>query len=420
MAPPIGNSTSSTPTVRTDRPMHIGYAYPHWKAGRVAYAMDVLGFGLAESMAGGHQVELFAGGGEQTHEESYRVRIPWTKLDQRIGHLAERLRPENQSRPIASTLWPYLGYATSVAAAARRDHLDLVHVHIYDQLVPPIKRVSPSTRVVLHLHDHSQTQRDAKVVGKNLEKADAIVACSEFIANRTRDRFPGLADRITAIQNGTPVPADPEPMTDHPHVVFVGRISPEKGVHVLAAAFRQVVERFPHARLTLVGPHSPAPREFVDPFGNDPLFDDVRNVWGGRKYPDFVRTLLGTALANTDMVGGLSHDETTAYVRSASMLVMPSLWDEPFGMPTIEAMAMGRAVVATRAGAFPEIVDDGVTGRLVEKADVDGLGSALIELLAAPDRLRAMGVAGHARVAERFSWDGYIDQWDELYRGLAG
>lgn len=413
-----GQISTETTTEQPRGRFRVGYAYPHWKAGRIAYAMDVLGFGLAESMAERHDVEVFAPGDGDRVESSYRIRTPWSRVDQQIGRLAAKIRGDDPSRPVASTVWPYLGYAASVAAAARTDHLDLVHIHIYDQLVPPIHRVSPSTPIVLHLHDHSQTQRDRDTVARHMSGAAALVACSEFIAEATRNRFPELAHKVTAIPNATKVPIDVEPASGSPNVVFVGRISPEKGVHVLAEAFRRVHERLPEATLTLVGPYSPAPIEFVDPFGDNPLFDDVRGVWGGRAYKEFVRETLGPAFANTEMVGGQSHQDTVPYLKKASVLVMPSLWDEPFGMPTIEAMAQSRAVIATRGGAFTSIVDDGVSGHLVEKADAEGLADVLFDVLSQPERGREMGAAGHARALEHFSWETYVDRWEALYAQL--
>lgn len=397
------------------RRLKIGYAYPHWKAGRVAYAMDVLGFGLAESMAAHHEVDLFAAGATTRNQSGYRLRQPWTRLDQRIGRLANRMRGDDPTRPIASTVWPYLGYATSAAISTRRAKLDLVHVHIYDQLAIPFRRLAPSTKLVLHLHDHSQTQRDLDTVARHLELFDSIVGCSEFVSERARERFPAISTKIAAIPNATHVPAEATAPSGRQDIVFVGRISPEKGVHVLARAFRLVHEQFPAARLTLVGPESPAPREFVDPFGNNPLFADVDHVWGGRLYGAFVRQELGSALSQTQMLGGLSHVETAPHVVGSAILVMPSLWDEPFGMPTIEAMAKGRAVVATRGGAFTEIVDPGVTGHLVEKGDAEGLAATLMEMLSNPDATAAMGRSGHERARRLFGWDRYIEQWNDLY-----
>jgi glycosyltransferase involved in cell wall biosynthesis len=393
----------------------IGYAYPHWKAGRVEYAMDVIGLGLAESMSRHHHVELFAPG-EDPGQAGYDVRKPFTPLDRRIGRLAKRVRANEPSRPVASTIWPYLGYSASVSAAAR--HLDVMHVHIYDQLVPPIRRLAPDTKVVLHMHDHSQTQRRLETVVKHLAMCDVIVGCSEYVTRCAQERFPQLADRMTAIPNATVVGDSASPVPESKTIVFVGRISPEKGVHVLASAFRIVHERVPDARLVLVGPRSPAPREFVDPFRDDPLFDEVDHVWGARRYTDFVIEALGDAVDATEFTGGVTHDATGALIESATVLAMPSVWDEPFGMPVIEAMARGRPVVATRGGAFPEVVDDGVTGRLVDKGDVDRLADALVELLSDRVAAQRMGEGGHRRARQRFSWDRYVEDWDELYSTL--
>ena len=99
------------------------------------------------------------------------------------------------------------------------------------------------------MHDHKQTRGDEKVVGKRLSQAHAIVGCSEFITNSVRIRFPEVADRFHTVHNAVDTslyaPVDSSGVANgrRRRVVFVGRISPEKGVHTLLEAFQLVVER---------------------------------------------------------------------------------------------------------------------------------------------------------------------------------
>ena len=83
-------------------------------------------------------------------------------------------------------------------------------------------------------------------------------------------------------------------------------------------------------------------------------------------------------------------------------------------------MAVGRAVVATRGGAFTQIVEDGVTGGLVGKGSVEELAAMLIDMLENPEKTDAMGVAGHRRAQTLFSWDDYVGRWNNLYDTLGG
>ncbi len=101
--------------------------------------------------------------------------------------------------------------------------------------------------------------------------------------------------------------------------------------------------------------------------------------------------------------GHVTKEELVRLYCRSQVLVSPSLY-EGFGLPAAEAMACGTAVVATSAGAFPEVVADGVTGELVPPADPDALAEAIRLLLEDPEKCRRMGEAGRRRVMQRFTW----------------
>ncbi|MCH7717971.1 MAG: glycosyltransferase family 4 protein [Chloroflexi bacterium] len=115
----------------------------------------------------------------------------------------------------------------------------------------------------------------------------------------------------------------------------------------------------------------------------------------------------------------LSREELVRQYNSAQLLVCPSRY-EGFGLPAAEAMACGTPVVATTAGALPEIIEDGATGLLVPPADVESLAGAIRTLLEQPERCRSMGEAGVRRVRERFSWRRTAEETVALYEELLG
>jgi glycosyltransferase involved in cell wall biosynthesis len=108
------------------------------------------------------------------------------------------------------------------------------------------------------------------------------------------------------------------------------------------------------------------------------------------------------------------HDLPPLYA-NADVFVMPSLY-ETFGISMVEAMAFGLPVVATRAGAMPEVVEDGVTGVLVPPGDAQALADAILSLLNDRGRACRMGEAGRDRVATEFTVDRAVDQTLALYR----
>jgi glycosyltransferase involved in cell wall biosynthesis len=114
---------------------------------------------------------------------------------------------------------------------------------------------------------------------------------------------------------------------------------------------------------------------------------------------------------------GLSTVDLVREYNQAQVVLSPSLY-EGFGLPAAEAMACGTPVVATTAGALPEIVDDGVTGLLVSPGNAIALARSVVSLLSASDRCRSMGEAGIRRVRERFRWEKTAQETVSLYQEL--
>jgi glycosyltransferase involved in cell wall biosynthesis len=134
-------------------------------------------------------------------------------------------------------------------------------------------------------------------------------------------------------------------------------------------------------------------------------YQPIELVIIGRPKPDglvaqaIVRLGLSDAVTT---VSGVSDEEMARLYGEAAVAVVPSLY-EGFSLPAIEAMACGVAVVATTGGAIPEVVGPDAA-LLVSPGDADALASAISTLLDDPERRRRMGVAGRARVMERFTW----------------
>jgi glycosyltransferase involved in cell wall biosynthesis len=204
-------------------------------------------------------------------------------------------------------------------------------------------------------------------------------------------------------------------------VLFVGRLSPEKGVHVLLDAFQRMAGTFPEASLHLVGPQSFAPQQFVDPFGRDPKTAAIRPFYNNpKRYMEAVLQNVAALDGRVRCDNSVPNGAITQHYASAGIFVFPSIWDEPFGIPIIEAMAAGLPVITTRGGAASEIVVDGETGLLVERGDSDALANALRTLLGDPALRVRMGAAARERVAKRFTWDRAVTELVGHYERLLG
>jgi glycosyltransferase involved in cell wall biosynthesis len=202
-------------------------------------------------------------------------------------------------------------------------------------------------------------------------------------------------------------------------VLFIGRLSPEKGVHLLLEAFAGIAADFPAATVSLVGSPDFAPRQFVDPLGRDPLLVRLGPFYAFPSiYTDYLQRQAGMLFPRVRFEGKIPNSSIESSYARAGVFVFPSVWHEPFGIPIIEAMAAGLPVVATRSGAIPEIVVDGQTGILVERGNVRQLGAAIAKLLSDPAMRARMGRAGRERVAQLFTWGRVVDRLSGLYERL--
>ena len=307
-----------------------------------------------------------------------------------------------------------------MARDIRERDCDLVHLHTVSNFIGPIRRAHPRARIVLHMHDHSLADFDPAVIGPRLAHAALILGCSRFVTGAIRRLYPAAADRCHELYNGVDerfleVPADPA-VSDT--VLFVGRLCPEKGVHVLLSAMSQQSRVHPRARLSLVGPLDVSPKEFVDPHGRDPMFNALTRYYTQPDaYYDLICRNVSALAGRAVLHGRIANSQICSHYSRAGIFVFPSLWHEPFGIPVIEAMAAGLPVVATRGGALPEVVVDGETGILVERGDAEGLAAAIGTLLENPDLRARMGAAGRRRVQQLFTWDRGVARLEELYHG---
>lgn len=320
--------------------------------------------------------------------------------------------------------WLYsLPYALRIAIDLRRQQADLVHIHNFSQFVPIIKAINPQIKIVLHMHCEWLSQFDRKAIAKRLSKTDLIVGCSDYITNKIKAQFPNLAHQCQRVFNGVDVSQFKPTTTDDKakktvKVLFVGRISPEKGLHTLIEAFSQLVAKIPDAQLYLVGPNKQASSEFIADLSDDPQIRALA-AFDSLDYSQYLKEQLTPELASrVFFTGAVSHQALHRHFQSADILVNPSL-SEAFGMSLIEAMATGIPTVATQIGGMTDIVRSPETGLLISPEHPEELAQAMAQLLT-DDELRAqMGQAARARAVDVFAWDAIAASLKNHYSQLA-
>jgi starch synthase len=238
--------------------------------------------------------------------------------------------------------------------------------------------------------------------------ADAIIAVSEGMRRDILRCYPGLDEaRVSVVHNGIdlerwrPTPDDELARSlgidpERRAVVFVGRITRQKGLPYLLQAAKELPS---DVQLVLCAGAPDTPEILAEVQGLVTALQEERSgvVWLDRL---------------------LSHEELVTALSAATVFVCPSIY-EPLGIVNLEAMACGVPVVGTATGGIPEVVDDGITGRLVPiaqtedgtgtprkpKAFVAELAAAMNDVLHDPVRARMMGQAGRARAERDFGWD---------------
>jgi len=259
------------------------------------------------------------------------------------------------------------------------------------------------------------------------EAAAAVIAVSAGMRADILRSYPRVdPDRVRVVHNGIDLTGWRRPEgvdqaradhivrglgidPDRPSVVFVGRITRQKGLPYLLRA----AERLPDdVQLVLCAGAPDTPEILAEVSGLVEALDRTRRgvVWIEQMLP---------------------RDELTAVLSAGTVFVCPSVY-EPLGIVNLEAMACGLPVVGTATGGIPEVVDDGVTGVLVPIEQVsDGtgtpldpdqfvadLGAALASVVSDQARAAEMGKAARRRVEEHFAWEAIAEQTMEVYRSV--
>ncbi len=339
------------------------------------------------------------------------ARLLWQVLQREFGPDARliTLLPEGRRQPTLADKLRFGARVAQVQVAGATDwmlfsHLALAKAH---DRVPG--RIRCGYGIFLHGIEawcplSAQEQR-------LLREADLRIANSAFTAARVMSAHPDVGEVIpcplalpeplrTSPPPGTPVPSSTvqaitPPLRLGPHAVLVvGRLSSlerYKGHDQLIDAWPSVVASIPDAQLVIVGEGDDRAR----------LEDQARRA--------------GVA-AHTVFTGFVDDGVLDALFERAALFALPSR-GEGFGLVYLQAMQHGLACVGSTHDAAGEVIQDGVTGCLVDQADVPALGRTLVDLLGDPMRRRRMGEAGQQRARERFALTRFERQLTSLLRG---
>lgn len=321
----------------------------------------------------------------------HRLCIHNPAVTQHIKHILQELRPDAVH---THNLHAYLTYESLLFA---REWTDRIILTAHDTFLVSFGRVRENRRLTLLDHitaagRHYSPSRNRRIRAILRASGTTVVAISHALASFLHRN--GITVHAT-IHNGTDIAPIPAPTAIEsfraahglhgPTILFGGRVSSDKGIHVLLRAFAIVRREMPSANLAIAGD----------------------------------RERMGNAVKEQGsivLLGHLQQEDMPLAYAAASIVTTPSIYLDPFNLMNIEAMAAGKAVVGTTFGGTPEIVVDGTTGLLVNPHNTERFAHALLTLLRDPAQAQRMGEEGRKRSSSDFS----VEKQAKTYLALLG
>ena len=221
-------------------------------------------------------------------------------------------------------------------------------------------------------------------LAKNYQCLDVIVSPSQFLANIIRRKLPN--SRIEVIVNGIDENVNQQDVADHRYFLYLGRLSQEKGVATMVAAYEQSNQSIP-----------------LKIAGTGPLADAL----SGRKN-------------KVEWLGFKTGEALHLLIKQASAVIVPSECYENCSMSVLEAMAYGKPIIGANIGGIPEQVRDGKEGRLFEAGNVHALACVMDEFAIRPELTKYYGEQARQRLETHYSLSSHHRQLVDLYQRLLG
>jgi spore coat protein SA len=275
---------------------------------------------------------------------------------------------------------------------------DIVWVHnrpeIAIALTSPIRRAGGS--IVLHLHNSHLVKGPARLMRR--VRVDRLIFISEFLMEEARRKFP-LLGACSVVYNGADerifYPAQERRKDGIPIILFAGRLVEEKGVHILLDAMRLLEQQGVRVQAQIVG----------------------SSHFGEGNETQYTRRLRADSPQSVQFCAYRSGAALGDLFREADIFCSPSVWEEPFGLVNVEALASGLPVVSTLGGGTGEIFAGG-GGILVERGSAVQLADAVRRLVEDQQLRTELGRQGYAAFRQRFTWSNTCAQVQEVQKAL--
>lgn len=312
--------------------------------------------------------------------------------------------PEVGFLPVRVPRWLPLsrtqGYVLMLARALARLPPGLIEVHNKPDVAMGLARLLPRRPVVLFLHNDPRAMRGAgspQARRRVLERLAGVVTVSDFLRRALLEGMEPPPGRMPVVIHNAldlgAVPAGLPPEQRERVILFAGRVVPDKAPDAFIAACARALSHLPGWRAEIIGAAGFSPADGPD--------------------SDFIRRLRPAAAeAGVAMLGFRPHEEVLQAMARAAIVVVPSRWEEPFGLTALEAMACGAALACSGRGGLAEVAAGAFLA--IDPDDPDSAAATLIRLAGDAELRAALSAAGLRRAQDCFALDDARARLDDL------
>ena len=259
-------------------------------------------------------------------------------------------------------------------------HKQIIEIHNRPYLLKLVNKKLKNYPITLFFHNNPQQMKGSITVKDReflIKNSSGIFCVSNFIRNKFLEGISIKVNNVFTIYNGVERMVENIPLKKK-EIIFVGRLVPEKGLHLYVDSINQIASKYKEWKFYLIGSKNLSDLKLTSKYAYD----------YSKKFND-----IGPNTYNT---GYLSYNEVQKKIQSASIIVIPSIWDEPFGLVVAEAMSNGTAVITSKVGGIPEIISN--NGILLKDINTNKITKSLENLIRNPIVLKKY---------QKLSWDNF-------------
>lgn len=263
---------------------------------------------------------------------------------------------------------------------SEKDKNQIIEIHNRPYLLNYIYKRLKKFPICLFFHNDPQKMLGSKKIRerkKLLKQAKAIYCVSNYIRSKFIQGLDNNTEKVKVIYNGVERIFKKRSIK-RKEIIFTGRLVPEKGVHLYVKAISKIFHKFPDWKFRLIG------SSYLGSLSKETRYAvNVRN--------EFLK--IGKQAI---FEGFIDSDAVQKRMKDASIIVIPSTWEEPFGLVVAEAMSNGAAIITSNVGGIPEIIKN--NGIVIDDINEDKIEDALLYLITTPKKLQQM---------QKSSWDNF-------------